>query len=875
MSENKNKEFSPMMQRYLETKEQYKDCILFYRLGDFYEMFFDDAITAARELEITLTGKDCGQEERAPMAGVPHHAAEMYISRLIAKGYKVAICEQLEDPKNAKGIVKRGVIRVVTPGTIVESNMLEERKNNYIMSIFKSGIYFGIGVCDISTGEFYAAEIKDNNNFPQLLDEIARYTPSELVINSNLADCTEEMSKIRERFQCYITRFQDKFYDSKPDIIKLRFNLVDPNQKLIENIEERSFAVASINALIEYIEQTQMTSLDHINKITIYQISKYMSLDINARRNLEITEKMRDKSKKGTLLWVLDKTSTSMGGRHLRRWLNDPLIDTLEINRRLESVKELKENVMLRGDVIDNLKKVYDIERLAGKMAYGNANARDMITLKNSLARLPEVKSVLQTSESPMLKDIYDNLDELQDIYELIEKSIVDDPPMTVKDGGIIKLGYDEEVDKLKTATTEGKNWIIQLEAEEREKTGIKNLKVGFNKVFGYFIEVTKSNLDQVPERYVRKQTLTNAERYITEELKNLENQILGAEEKVVSLEYDLFTKIREEIAKNIRRLQKTATMVATLDVLASFAQVAEYMNYCMPQVDNSGIIDIKGGRHPVIEKMLGTGEFVENDTYLDEDENRLSIITGPNMAGKSTYMRQVALITLMAQVGSFVPAEEAKIGVVDKIFTRVGASDDLSMGQSTFMVEMMEVATILKEATQNSLVILDEIGRGTSTYDGLSIAWAVAEYIANKEKCGAKTLFATHYHELTELEEKIEGVKNYSIAVKEKGEDIVFLRKIVRGGTDESYGIHVARLAGVPKLVTEEANKILKSLERKNILTGKKEEKKDKKQVEGQFDMYNFKLAEIAHEIDKINLNELTPIDALNTLVRIKEKMK
>ncbi len=875
MSENKNKEFSPMMQRYLETKEQYKDCILFYRLGDFYEMFFDDAITAARELEITLTGKDCGQEERAPMAGVPHHAAEMYISRLIAKGYKVAICEQLEDPKTAKGIVKRGVIRVVTPGTIVESNMLEERKNNYIMSIFKSGIYFGISVCDISTGEFYAAEIKDNNNFPQLLDEIARYSPSELVINSNLADCTEEMSKIRERFSTYITRFQDKFFDSKPDIIKLRFNLVDTNQKPIENIEERSFAVASINALIEYIEQTQMTSLDHINKITVYQISKYMSLDMNARRNLEITEKMRDKSKKGTLLWVLDKTSTSMGGRHLRRWLNDPLIDTLEINRRLEAVKELKENVMLRGDVIDNLKKVYDIERLAGKMAYGNANARDMITLKNSLARLPELRKVLENCTSAMLKDIYDNLDELQDIYELIEKSIVDDPPMTVKDGGIIKMGYDEEVDKLKTATTEGKNWIIQLEADEKEKTGIKNLKVGFNKVFGYFIEVTKSNLDQVPERYIRKQTLTNAERYITEELKNLENQILGAEEKVVSLEYDLFTKIREEIAKNVIRLQKTATMVSTLDVLASFAQVAEDMNYCMPQVDNSGVIDIKGGRHPVIEKMLGAGEFVENDTYLDKDENRLSIITGPNMAGKSTYMRQVALITLMAQVGSFVPAEEAKIGVVDKIFTRVGASDDLSMGQSTFMVEMMEVATILKEATPNSLVILDEIGRGTSTYDGLSIAWAVAEYIANKEKCGAKTLFATHYHELTELENKVEGVKNYSIAVKEKGEDIIFLRKIVRGGTDESYGIHVARLAGVPKLVTEEANKILKSLERKNILTGKKEEKKDKKQVEGQFDMYNFKLAEIAHEIDKINLNELTPIDALNTLVRIKEKMK
>ena len=873
MPENKN--FSPMMQRYLETKEQYKDCILFYRLGDFYEMFFDDAITAARELEITLTGKDCGQEERAPMAGVPHHAAEMYISKLIAKGYKVAICEQLEDPKTAKGIVKRGVIRVVTPGTVVESNMLEERKNNFIMSIYKAGIYFGISVCDISTGEFYAAEIKDNNNFPALLDEIARYSPSELVINSMMAESLEEMDKIKERFNTYVTKFNNKYFDSNPEIIKLRFNIEDSDHKKIENIEEKRLATSAINALIEYIEQTQMTTLDHINKITIYQISKYMALDVNARRNLEITEKMRDKSKKGTLLWVLDKTATSMGARNLRRWLSDPLIDTKEINQRLEAVKELKDDVILRGDVVENLKKVYDIERLAGKMAYGNANARDMITLRNSLERLPEVKKLLSQCKSEMLKNLYEDLDELPDILELIKASIVDDPPMTVKDGGIIKLGYDEEIDKLKTATTEGKNWIIALEAEEREKTGIKNLKVGFNKVFGYFIEVTKSNLNQVPERYIRKQTLTNAERYITEELKNLENQILGAEEKVINLEYNAFTQIREEIARNVKRLQKTATVISNLDVLTSFAGVAEDMNYCMPQVDHSGIIDIKAGRHPVIEKMLGPGAFVENDTYLDKDENRLSIITGPNMAGKSTYMRQVALITLMAQVGSFVPAEQAHIGVVDKIFTRVGASDDLSMGQSTFMVEMMEVATILKEATSNSLVILDEIGRGTSTYDGLSIAWAVAEYIANKEKCGAKTLFATHYHELTELEEKYEGIKNYSIAVKEKGEDIIFLRKIVRGGTDESYGIHVARLAGVPKPVTEKANEILKSLERKNILTGKKEEKNDKKQVEGQFDLYNYKLAEIAQEIDKINLNELTPIDALNTLVRIKEKMK
>ena len=869
-------EFSPMMQRYLETKEEYKDCILFYRLGDFYEMFFDDAITASRELELTLTGKDCGQEERAPMCGIPHHAAEIYISKLISKGYKVAICEQLEDPKKAKGIVKRGVIRVVTPGTLVESNMLEERKNNFIMSIFKSGIYYGISVCDISTGEFYSAEIKDNYNFPMLLDEIARYTPSELLVNSMMSNCQEEIGKIKERFEnIYITNFNDKFFTSELNNINLRFNIVDNNGKKVENIQDKTLAVSSINALVEYIEETQKTTLDHINKITVYQLSKYMALDINARRNLEITEKMRDKSKKGTLLWVLDKTSTSMGGRLLRRWLNDPLIDVKEINKRLSAVKELKDSIMLRGDVIENLKKVYDIERLAGKMAFGNANARDMITLKNSLYKLPDVKNVLKECKSAYLEELYEKLDELQDIYTLIENSIVDDPPMTIKEGGIIKLGYDEEIDKLKTAQTEGKNWLIQLEAEEKEKTGIKNLKIGFNKVFGYYLEVTKSFLDKVPDRYVRKQTLTNAERYITEELKTLENQILGAEERVVNLEYDAFTKIRGEIAKNVRRLQTTSEVISTLDVLASFAQVAEDMNYCMPEVNDTGIIDIKNGRHPVIEKIMGVGTFVENDTYLDKNENRLAIITGPNMAGKSTYMRQVALITLMAQVGSFVPAESANIGVVDKIFTRVGASDDLSMGQSTFMVEMMEVATILKEATKNSLVILDEIGRGTSTYDGLSIAWAVAEYIADTEKCGAKTLFATHYHELTELENKIDGIKNYSIAVKEKGEDIIFLRKIVKGGTDESYGIHVAKLAGVPKVVTTKANEILRSLERKNILTNKKVEKQDKKQVEGQFDMYNYKLAEIAHEVDKINLNELTPIDALNTLVRIKEKMK
>ena len=867
---------SPMMQRYLETKEQYPDCILFYRLGDFYEMFFDDAIKVSRELEITLTGKDCGLEERAPMCGVPHHAAESYIARLIAKGYKVAICEQLEDPKTTKGIVKRGVIKIVTPGTVVESNMLEERKNNYIMAIYKTGIYFGIAVSDISTGEFYASQIKETNNFALLLDEISRFAPSEIIINKMMADSTEELSKIKTRFPAsYISNFKDEFFKDDAEITKLRFNLQDVKGNTLTELDDKSLAICAINALTEYLTQTQMTSLDHINKITIYSISRYMSLDINARRNLEITEKMRDKSKKGTLLWVLDKTSTSMGGRLLRRWLNDPLIDITEINRRLDGVKELKDDIMLRGDVVENLKKVYDIERLAGKMAYGNGTPRDMITLKNSLSKLPDVKKVLSKCQSTLLKELYENLDELQDIYELVEKSIVDDPPMVTKDGGYIKLGYNDEIDTLKKATTDGKTWLMELEAREKEATGIKSLKVGFNKVFGYYIEVTNTYKNMVPDSYIRKQTLTNGERYITEELKNLENQILGAEEKVIKLELEAFDKIRKEIASNVKRLQKSAEIISTLDVITSFAQVAEDMNYCMPEVTDSGVIDIREGRHPVIEKMLPQGEFISNDTYLDKSDNRVSIITGPNMAGKSTYMRQVALITLMAQVGSFVPAQSAKIGVVDKIFTRVGASDDLSMGQSTFMVEMMEVATILKEATANSLVILDEIGRGTSTFDGLSIAWAVAEFIADKERCGAKTLFATHYHELIDLEEKQEGIKNYSIAVKEKGEDIIFLRKIVRGGTDESYGIHVARLAGVPKDVTTRANQILRTIERKSVLNGKNLEKENKKQVEGQFDMFNYKLAEIAQELDKVNLNELTPIDALNTLVRIKEKMK
>ena len=866
------KKYSPMMQHYLQTKEKYSDCILFYRLGDFYEMFFEDAINVSRELELTLTGKDCGQEERAPMCGIPYHAAEGYIAKLIEKGYKVAICEQLEDPKVAKGIVKRDVIKVVTPGTVVEGTLLEEKKNNYLMSIYKEGIYFGIAVCDISTGDFFATEIKEDNNFPKLLDEISRYNPSEIVVNQMMKESVSEVGYIKQRFNSFISVEENFISDYQK--IENEFDLTDDKGTKLSSIKTKLFAVSAINGLMSYINDTQKARMENLNKIIIYNKEKYMSLDINARRNLELTEKLRDKSKKGTLLWVLDKTETSMGGRLLRRWISDPLIDITDINRRLDAVKELKENAMFRDDICELLKKVYDIERLAGKISYGTANARDLISLKNSVSQLPALKEVLSDSKSEMLRNLYEGLDTLQDVYKLIDSAIVEDPPTSVKDGGIIKKGYDEVIDELIDATTNGKRWLIDLENKEKQETGIKNLKIGYNKIFGYYIEVSKSFVKMAPERYIRKQTLTTGERYITEELKNLENQIIGAQEKVVVLEYDAFAKVRSEIEESAKRLQLAATTVAKIDVLSSFAKVAEEMNYTRPNVDTGSIINIKNGRHPVIEKILPAGAFVENDSYLDEDENRLAIITGPNMAGKSTYMRQVALITLMAQIGSFVPAEEANIGVVDKIFTRVGASDDLSMGESTFMVEMMEVASILNNATNKSLVILDEIGRGTSTYDGLSIAWAVAEYILDKNVCGAKTLFATHYHELVGLEEKLPGIKNYHIAVKEKGEDVIFLRKILAGGTDESYGVHVAKLAGVPKAVTKRANEILRALERKSIFKEGAVAKEEKAKNEGQLDMYNYKLAEIAHELDQIKLEEVTPIDALNILSKIKEKM-
>ncbi len=865
-------EYSPLMQQYFSIKEEHKDSILFFRVGDFYEMFFDDAILASRELEITLTGKECGQEERAPMCGVPYHAVDTYVSRLIEKGYKVAICEQLEDPKTTKGMVKRDVIRIVTPGTVIESNMLDEKKNNYIMSIFKKGIYFGIAICDISTGDFFATQIAENNNFSTLLDEIAKYSPAEIVVNSFLYSSLEEINAIRKRFNSYIDNSPDENFVANNEELLNSYNIECENKPL-ESLEGFELAAGAITSLLQYLTSTQKIKLEHINHINIYNLQKYMSLDITARRNLELLERQYDKGRKGTLLWVLDKTSTSMGGRLIRRWISEPLMDRVNINSRLEAVQDLKDNTILREELQKALKKVYDIERLVGKISYGNSNGREMNSLKASLEQIPEIKELLKQSQAPLIIALNNNLDDCHDLAKLINDAIVDEPPITIKDGGIIKEGYNSLVDEYKKASTEGKTWLLELEQREKEKTGIKNLKIGFNKVFGYYLEVTKSNLSSVPDYYIRKQTLTNGERYITEELNELESKILTAEEKLVGLEYELFLQIRDELAKNIQRLQKTASVIATLDVIASLATVADDMNYVRPIVDNEGEIDIKEGRHPVIEKMIDSGSFVANDTYLNGEADRLSIITGPNMAGKSTYMRQVALITLMAQIGSFVPASYAKIGIVDKIFTRVGASDDLSMGQSTFMVEMMEVANILREATKNSLIILDEIGRGTSTYDGLSIAWAVVEHITNKEKCGAKTLFATHYHELTELENTVEGVKNYSIAVKEKGEDIIFLRKIVKGGTDESYGIHVAKLAGVPQTVVKRSNEILRSLEKKNMLTGQKKE--NKKQPEGQLDFYNYKLAEIAHEIDKINLNELTPIDALNTLMKMKEKMQ
>ena len=767
------------------------------------------------------------------------------------------------------------------------------------MSIFKDGIYYGIAAFDISTGEAYATEIKTDNNFQKLINEICRFSPSELIINDYMNDSISEVNEIKHRFDVFISvdkkikdvlsevssdkNFVPDFFNMKSSMTKLdekfddetihnTFDIIDEQGNLIKNISERYLVINAIGILLKYVEETQKIKPENLNKVVVYEVVKYMALDINSRKNLELTERIKDKNKKGTLLWVLDKTETSMGGRLLRRWINDPLVNIDDINLRLDAVEEIKNNLLLHDGIVDALQSIYDIERLAGKISYGTVNARDLISLKNSIMQLPELKSVIQNVNSDFLKIINDEVDILTDIYELIDKSIVDDPPLSVKEGGLIKKGYKPEIDELIEATTNGKQWLANIELKEKEITGIKNLKIGYNKVFGYYIEVSKSNVKDIPEdRYIRKQTLTTGERYITEELKNMENEILGAKEKIISLEYDEFVNIRNEIQDNAKRIQKTANAIAKIDVIQSFANVANELNYCKPEIAEDDLIDIKNGRHPVVEKIIPYGDFVQNNALLNSSDNRLNIITGPNMAGKSTFMRQVALITIMTQIGSFVPAEYAHIGVVDKVFTRVGASDDLSSGESTFMVEMMEVANILKNATDKSLVILDEIGRGTSTYDGLSIAWAVAEYVS-KLKC--KTLFATHYHELVELDGKIEGVKNYHITVKERGEDIIFLRKIVEGGTDESYGIHVAKLAGVPKDVTNRANEILFKLEKKNIINGKIDNKSEKMKNDGQLSMYNYKLAEIGSELDKVELENITPIEALNILQKMKDKI-
>lgn len=865
---------TPMMQQYFDIKAQYEDCILFFRLGDFYEMFFEDAKTASKELEITLTGRDCGQEERAPMCGVPFHAAENYIQRLIEKGYKVAICEQVEDVSQAKGIVKRDVIRVVTPGTIIESSMLDEKKNNYILSVYAFKGSFGLAAADISTGDLYATSISMGNNLLKLFDEISRYSPSEIIVNSNFLSQSDFMVQLKKRFNAYITSFSEKYFEYE----NAREKLVQIFPDKQKSFNDYDISVNAAGALLFYIQDTQKNDAGHIKDLNIYSINKFMILDMASRRNLELCESLREKSKKGTLLWVLDKTVTSMGGRLLRKWIEQPLFDKLAIEERLDGVEELKLNFMDRQKLRDLLKGVYDIERLTGKIVLGHANCRDLTALKTSLTQLPQIKLILSQYNSKIIKAADDNLDALQELCDLLDRAIIEEPPLQIKEGGIIKDGYNEEVDKLRKASTEGKTWLANFEQEEKEKTGIKSLKVGFNKVFGYFIEVTKSYFHLVPQNYVRKQTLANCERFITEDLKKIEDTVLGAEERVTSLEYSLFIEIRDEAAKHASRLKATANSVALLDTICSLSEVADRENFCKPTITNSGEIIIKDGRHPVVEKVI-SDSFVPNDTHMDCVENRLSIITGPNMAGKSTFMRQVALIVLMAHAGSFVPAETAEICLVDRIFTRVGASDDLASGQSTFMVEMTEVSNILENATQKSLLILDEIGRGTSTYDGLSIAWAVVEYICDENRIGAKTLFATHYHELTELENRLSGVKNYCIAVSEKDDEITFLRKIIRGGADESYGIQVAKLAGLPNVVIERSKELLKELEDADIIK-RDSRKKQKKQIEGQIDIFSAAAAlnqneAVVEELRRLDVTAMTPLEAMNAIYTLQQKLR
>ncbi len=872
-----------MMQQYLETKKEYEDCILLYRLGDFYEMFYEDALLASKELEITLTGKNCGQEERAPMCGVPHHALEGYLSKLVSKGHKVAICEQMEDPKQAKGIVKREVVRIVTPGTNLNVQALEESKNNYLMCV----VYFpgktGISIADVTTGDYYLTEVDD---IRKLQDEVNKYVPSEIICNEQFCVSGYDTDELKSRLGVTLYSLASHYFDEEHcrRCLMKHFHV---NTLAGLGIEDFPTGLIAAGALLQYLYETQKTQLEHFTHIYPYVTSKYMLLDSATRRNLELSETLREKQKKGSLLGVLDKTKTAMGGRLLRKYIEQPLIDREKIEQRLDAVEMFCQKSVDRDELREYLNAIYDLERLLGKVSYKTANPRDLIALRNSLAMLPSIKTVLDDFHAALISKMNDHIDGLEDIYQLINDSIIEEPPISIRDGGIIRQGFNETIDSLRSAKTDGKNWLAALEEEDRERTGIKNLKIKYNKVFGYYFEVTNSYKNLVPEDYIRKQTLANAERYTTPRLKQLEDSILNAEDKLSTLEYDMFCEVRDTITAQIERIQRTARAIAKLDVFTSLSYVAERNQYVRPSLNEKGIIDIKDGRHPVVEQMIHNDMFISNDTYLDNQKHCIAVITGPNMAGKSTYMRQTALIVLLAQIGSFVPAKKANIGIVDHIFTRVGASDDLASGQSTFMVEMNEVANILRNATSNSLLVLDEIGRGTSTFDGLSIAWAVIEHISNRKLLGAKTLFATHYHELTELEDKMDNVNNYCIAVKEKGDDIVFLRKIVKGGADKSYGIQVAKLAGVPDMVIDRAKEIVEQLSDndiiekiQNIEVNMKSEKRrpvkyDEVDMEQMSLFDTVKDEDIIKELQEIDVGNLTPVDALNTLYRLQNKLK
>ena len=875
---------TPMMQQYMAIKEQYKDCILFYRLGDFYEMFYDDALTASRELEITLTGKNCGQEERAPMCGVPYHAVDVYLNKLVAKGYKVAICEQAEDPKQAKGIVKREVIRIVTPGTNLSQQALDEGRNNYLMCLVYDNNQFGLAITDISTGDFYTTEVA---TLKELYDEIHRFSPSEIICNDSFYMSGASLDDFKDRLHVSVSTLDTWYMDEAVSVQKIKehFKVASLDGLGLTDFPSGTLAVG---ALLLYLYETQKNTLDNLTKITPYRSGGYMIIDSATNRNLELIETLREKQKKGSLLWVLDKTKTAMGARLMRNWIEQPLIEKKKITARQDAVEELYNDMITREEIREYLNAVYDLERLVTRISYRTANPRDLIAFKTSLGMIPPVKQLLSQAKSAELKEIDERMDCLEDIYDLIEKSIQDEPPIMIREGGMIKEGYNEDVDKFRLSRTEGKTWLAELEAREKEKTGIKNLRVRYNKVFGYYLEVTNSYKELVPEDWTRKQTLANAERYITPELKELEDMILGAEDKLAALEYDLYCEVRDSIGEQVVRIQETAKAIAHLDVLASLACVAQSNDYVRPSINIKGVIDIQGGRHPVVEKMNNNQMFIDNDTYLDNKNHRISIITGPNMAGKSTYMRQSALIVLMAQIGSFVPAKSANIGIVDRIFTRVGASDDLASGQSTFMVEMTEVANILRNATSRSLLILDEIGRGTSTFDGLSIAWAVVEHISNPKLLGAKTLFATHYHELTELEGKLDSVNNYCIAVREQGDDIIFLRKIIRGGADKSYGIQVARLAGVPDSVIDRAKEIASWLEETDVTdkaknlqvrtsAKKKEVVREAVSAEKQMSLFDIYPADhpVLKELAGLDVSNMTPIQALNTLYELQKRLK